>query len=115
MAITLSDDGTFDTVLRCDECGEEFRFNWDGAPSDDDNADELACIAEVESEHECQPMRRKTFQIADDAWSAELHRLFGKRAGDVRYTAQGTGDAGSELRRLHDAFVAAGNAWRAGM
>lgn len=82
MAITLSDDGTLDTVLRCDECGDEFRFNWDGAPSDDDDADELAaladanptlnerqlqelldktlydewvdsCIAEIESEHEC--------------------------------------------------------------
>lgn len=82
MAITLSDDGTLDTVLRCDECGDEFRFNWDGAPSDDDDADELAaladanptlnerqlqelldktlydewvdsCICEIESEHEC--------------------------------------------------------------
>jgi hypothetical protein len=28
--ITLTDDGTMDTVLRCSECGEEFRFMFDG-------------------------------------------------------------------------------------
>ena len=28
MAIELSDDGTMDTVLRCNECGEEMRYNW---------------------------------------------------------------------------------------
>lgn len=39
---------------------------------------------------------------ADDAWSAELTRQFGKAAGDVRYTAQGMGDEGSPLRALHD-------------
>jgi hypothetical protein len=44
---------------------------------------------------------------ADEAWGAELRRLFGKRAGDVRYTPKGAGAPGSELRRLHDAKVAA--------
>jgi hypothetical protein len=29
MAITLTDDGTLDTVVRCDDCGEEFRYNFD--------------------------------------------------------------------------------------
>lgn len=29
MAIELTDDGTLDTVLRCSECGEEFRGNFD--------------------------------------------------------------------------------------
>jgi len=47
----------------------------------------------------------------DKAWSAELQRLFGKRAGDVRYLAQGYGEPGSELRRLHDAAKAAHDAW----
>jgi hypothetical protein len=42
-------------------------------------------------------------QTTNDAWSMELKRLFGKRAGDVRYTAQGKGDPGTELRRLYDA------------
>ncbi len=42
-------------------------------------------------------------QSTDDAWSAELQRLFGNRAGDVRYTLQGKGDPGSDLRRLYDA------------
>lgn len=29
MAIELTDDGTMDTVLRCSECGEEMRYNYD--------------------------------------------------------------------------------------
>jgi hypothetical protein len=51
------------------------------------------------------------FQQADDAWSAELKRIFGKRAGDARYTAEGKGEEGSDLRRLHDAREAARVAW----
>ena len=30
MAIELTDDGTLDTILRCSECGEEMRYNYDG-------------------------------------------------------------------------------------
>ncbi len=44
---------------------------------------------------------------ADAAWSVELHRRFGRRAGDVRYSVKGSGAPGSELRRLHDAKLAA--------
>lgn len=57
-------------------------------------------------------------QTTDDAWSAELQHLFGKRAGDVRYTLEGRGEIGSELRRLYEAREAArrayGNAIAAG-
>ena len=49
---------------------------------------------------------------ADEAWSAELRRLFGAKAGDVRYTKRGEGEPGSELRRLHDAKIAADRALR---
>lgn len=81
MAIELTDDGTMDTVLRCSECGEEFRFTHDGLGIEDED-DRIAalldanpgmtearatdllgevlyeewvdsCIAEIESEHEC--------------------------------------------------------------
>lgn len=31
----------------------------------------------------------KAFGEADEAWSADLKRTFGKRAGDVRYTVLG--------------------------
>lgn len=48
---------------------------------------------------------------ADEAWSAELHRLFGSDAGDVRYTRRGKGDPGSRLRELYDAFDKARDAW----
>ncbi|MBS4051278.1 MAG: hypothetical protein KGZ69_08745 [Methylomonas sp.] len=41
---------------------------------------------------------------ADAAWQAELVRLFGKKAGDVRYQPAGKGQEGSELRRLYLEF-----------
>lgn len=55
----------------------------------------------------------KHFQDADNAWSDELQRKFGKQAGDARYLARGKGEEGSELRRLHDAREAARAAWHA--
>ena len=42
---------------------------------------------------------------ADEAWAAELKTQFGKSAGDARYTDLGKGEAGSLLRKAHDAFV----------
>ena len=53
----------------------------------------------------------KTFQTADDAWSAELHRIFGKNAGQARYEPRGKGAEGSALRTLHDMRNAARVAW----
>lgn len=53
----------------------------------------------------------KPFQDADDAWSLELTRVFGKDACNARYMDSGKGLAGSELRRLHDAREAARVAW----
>lgn len=57
MAIKLGDDGTLDTVLYCDKCGDEFRFNFandtfdieDTEPDYDDFIED--CIAEVKEEH----------------------------------------------------------------
>lgn len=54
------------------------------------------------------------FQIADDAWSAELHRRFGKNAGDVRYTPQGRGEFETTLRALYEKREAARRAWEGG-
>jgi hypothetical protein len=51
------------------------------------------------------------FQAADDAWQAELSRVWGKNAGDIRYTPYARGDAGTELRRLYEARMTASNAW----
>jgi hypothetical protein len=50
---------------------------------------------------------------ADDAYGAELRRLFGARAGDVRYTLKGAGAPGSALRALRDAKLAADRALHA--
>lgn len=67
MAIELTDDGTLDTVLRCSECGEEFRFNYEPSVlSDEDSANRRQsadledyniwideCIADVGEWHDC--------------------------------------------------------------
>jgi hypothetical protein len=53
----------------------------------------------------------KPFQDADDAWSVELHRVFGNGAGDARFTDAGKGTEGSTLRQLYDAREAARIAW----
>jgi hypothetical protein len=47
MAIELTDDGTMDTVLRCSDCGEEMRYNYDP-----EGTDERA--AELEAEYRRQ-------------------------------------------------------------
>ena len=46
---------------------------------------------------------------ADNAWSKELERLFGKDAGDVRYTQQG--QSGPTLAPLYAAYRRANDAW----
>jgi hypothetical protein len=60
--IELADDGTFDTVLRCSECGKEFRGTYaadDGSAlekveAEVDYADWIEeFINEVEAEHVC--------------------------------------------------------------
>jgi len=45
-----------------------------------------------------------SFTRADDAWSNELHRVYGQDAGDARYDRRGT--ATPALARLHAAFSA---------
>jgi len=44
----------------------------------------------------------KPFQDADDAWSAELERIFGRQAGTARYQPRGQGEPGSRLRALYE-------------
>ncbi len=49
--------------------------------------------------------------LADKRWSSILLTTFGKQAGDKRYTRQGRGEPGSELRKAYDAFCAARDSW----
>lgn len=53
----------------------------------------------------------KPFQDADDAWSAELRRVFGADAATARYLDRGKGAEGSALRKLHDDREAARAVW----
>lgn len=57
-----------------------------------------------------QSLQDKAF-AADRKWSDELHRLFGRRAGYVRYTVDGKGSPGSLLRSFYDDFTQANHAW----
>lgn len=56
--ITLIDDGTMDTVLRCSECGEEMRYNFQPDPDIDDDGDAYDdfvewAIEDATADHEC--------------------------------------------------------------
>lgn len=82
MAIKLTDDGTLDTVLRCDECGEEFRYNYDpasdGYPAEDaakDAYDDFidGCIEDATAEHVCDT---DDDSPQDDDITTEDHRRF---------------------------------------
>lgn len=48
---------------------------------------------------------------ADDHWSKLLKKQFGKAAGDVRYTKEGRGEEGSELRAAYEARTKASCRW----
>lgn len=48
---------------------------------------------------------------ADAAWHGELVRIYGKRAGDVRYTKAGRGKSGTLLRDLFTAWSASRDSW----
>ena len=55
------------------------------------------------------------FQKTDHDWHAELVRIYGHRnAANVRYTKQGRGDPGSNLRVLYDNREAAREMWERG-
>lgn len=69
MAFSLGDDGTMDTVVYCDDCGQEERFNYDGdinmfyeginMTPEKMEADYQAwvkgCCEEAAETHECRP------------------------------------------------------------
>jgi len=72
--ITLIDDGTLDTILKCTDCGEEFRFNF--SPEDDvlliktgDQSpyDQFVeeCKQEVIDEHDCYPIEMEAVELED--------------------------------------------------
>lgn len=52
MGFRLVDDGTLDTVLQCEDCGEELRFN---PPEDIGESDRIPyCLDLATSTHECE-------------------------------------------------------------
>ena len=64
MTMQLTDDGTMDTVIRCSDCGEEFRFSYAEAtetttlegevePTEPYDAFVEWAIEEAAEDHEC--------------------------------------------------------------
>lgn len=53
------------------------------------------------------------FAKADEAWTKDLQRVFGKRAGDVRYTHEGA--THPECVQTYWAFKEAGEVYRIAM
>ncbi|KKL66027.1 hypothetical protein LCGC14_2149070 [marine sediment metagenome] len=64
MTFTLDDDGTLDTIVTCDECGAQHRYNPDPPLDDHDTncGDSCECsdariewaLQDAEETHECQ-------------------------------------------------------------
>lgn len=58
MATKLKDDGTFDTVICCTECGEEQRYNWepDSIEHCEETYDEFVAwaIEDFDESHVCE-------------------------------------------------------------
>lgn len=60
----LSDDGTMDTVVTCEDCGQDARYNWGGEcghengehPNEGDCYDAFVewALEDAETEHECE-------------------------------------------------------------
>lgn len=104
-AVTVNDSqgfvdvGLFTDKEHFEDAWEQQQKHYSSYDDDDDGVDDFANNADHST--------YRAAQAADEAWSNELHRLFGKKAGDVRYTSRGAGAPGSELRRLHDAKLAA--------
>lgn len=63
--IELTDDGTLDTVLRCSECGEEIRYNYDGEPFDRTDA-----IDAIQDQHPEWTRKHCTDVEAKEAYTA---------------------------------------------
>jgi RNase P subunit RPR2 len=55
MAFKLSDDGTLDTVVTCEDCGEEVRYNYGYDAPKDLTYDEWVewCLKDAAEDHEC--------------------------------------------------------------
>lgn len=51
--------------------------------------------------------------LADEKWSQELVKIFGKNAGDARYKIEGRGSPGTPLRAAYDARGEAMRVWQA--
>ena len=75
--------------------------------------DEAAARAFASSDESLAHGAYRAAVIIDELYSAELRSAFGKRAGDVRYTAEGKGEVGTHLRRLHIAKLEADALMRA--
>lgn len=58
-SFTLVDDGTLDTVIKCDHCGIEYRFNYDGSLDEEESQDGYPafvewCMNDMDADHECE-------------------------------------------------------------
>src|SRR6185312_3252520 len=107
MTMQLTDDGTMDTVIRCSDCGEEFRFNYDpemGREYETDDADDnydsfvAQCIEDATSDHDCVRSRKST-----DKTPVTGDNYFGAAKGLYWYCSDWHGGQDSELYSIMSA------------
>ena len=112
MTMQLTDDGTLDTVIRCSECGEEFRFNFansgdDESPEGPEAYDSFVedCCEDAAEEHECAPSdddveTMLTSYIETALWSSnDESNEFGGNPLDENYDESDLSDAACEEMR----------------
>jgi hypothetical protein len=117
---TKEDNHMHDRLKECPRCRKDLTAYLSGKAGQELTITSYSCpdcgpVKPGDKRETVSPAHKALFDAAmsaDDAWSVELRRLFGKRAGDVRYTSQGSGAEGSVLRAVHDARQAAAHAYR---
>lgn len=55
MTFSLIDDGTLDTVIRCNKCGEWIRYDSEYLETYDGSERENWALSVVEDDHQCDP------------------------------------------------------------
>lgn len=106
MAFTLTDDGTLDTVVKCDQCGEELRYTYTpDEPTErlsrdrdltDDGKDYDAFVSwaidDAEQTHECASDDDEPSEPDEDDITTQDHRTFyhyGRAVFEVAETVDG--------------------------
>lgn len=123
MSSHLGDDGTMDTVIRCDECGAEMRYLYDGEPQGGqvESYDEFVewCISDFDKDHECEPDDDSADDSESDPGGEDPPGAVPTPASPAPVNGESGGASGGAMQAPcpgceYEAFVAADRSFDAG-